>query len=229
MNGDELFLALLDATRGRLLGVTRWDQLPGLGRANLARVLDLLRAASMQAMVMGSTREELSEIAEANVRVSAMLAHNALHRPTLPRLRNELFREGDAVRVYVGDSPGAQRYPAWLSGHITAVEKAYRADWNNGEPNGGYFWRSTIVTTPPAFADGGPLRCSTTEPRVLLEREAVALVELTREDPQFVAIFIENARRDFTPLWVLERQIAFDGSRVDVGRWVAELVAAGQA
>lgn len=221
---DDAFLdTLLGRGADRLRGVSRWDQLPGLGRGNLARIIALLRAESGLALAEDRTRDELRELAQATARVTALHDASDLHRPILPRLRNELFRAGDAVLVYVGDSPSVTTDAAWVHGRIAIVEKAYRPDWDNGEPNGGYFWRSTIATDAPVFADGQPLRCSTTEPRVLLAADGPALVALAREAPDFVAIFAANAWRPFTPLWCLERALPFQPEAVEVQRWLDAL------
>ncbi len=219
MSAEPFVDTLLGSNADRLRGLDRWEQLPCLGRANLSRIVALLRAESGLAMAEDRGRDELHALAHATSRVVALHDASGLRRPVLPRLRNELFRAGDAVQVYVGDSPGTVSTTPWIAGRITAVEKAYRRDWDNGEPNGGYFWRSTIVTSEAAFQDGEALRCSTTEPRVLLDEDARALRVLMNDDPEYFEIYTANAWRDLTPLWCLERELSFEGRAVDPSRW----------
>jgi len=223
MPDDRFVDELLGPSAARLAGIQRWDQLPGLGRANLARIVALLRAESGLAMAEDRDRDELHALARATTRVQALHDASTLHRPVLPRLRNELFRAGDLVQVYVGDSPKRETRRSWVSGRITAVEKAYRPDWDDGSPNGGYFWRSTIETREGVFSDRTPLRCSTTEPRVQLDEDARALRRLRQEDQEYMAIFVVNAWRTFTPLWCQERDLPFDGDAVDVTGWLEAL------
>lgn len=63
-----------------------------------------------------------------------------------------------------------------------------------------------------------PLRCSTSEPRLLLAGDHAALVRARADEPDFFRVFVANATRAWTPLWCIERGQRLDGIP-DVRAW----------
>src|SRR5437870_870343 len=111
-----------------------------------------------------------------------------------------------------------------LHGHTDAfssIEKAFNPEWRSPEANSGYYWRITTrlrTGAPPKFSE---LRFSTSEPRVLPEREFSWLRDALLTDRRFVEIFAENCRREWQPLWCLEAGIQLENpAGMNVMEWL---------
>lgn len=189
--------------RHRCEGINDWIVVPHLGRQNLERLLALTREYANALLTEGDARDELQTLRAGREYLESLLP-NALNKPLLPRLRNEIFRAGQAVRVYMGDTEGVTA-PSWVRATVTDVRKGYRADWDDGLPNGGWHWRVTAVTEVPVFtaAPQREIAFSTSEPRAVSETEWDYLQNA--DDTVFFTAFCANASRPLVPLWCLER------------------------
>lgn len=212
------FDVVFDTQAHRLQGIGSWHDVPLLGTDNARALLRLARESAHRLMASGGDVAERRGIKAAIDFLEGCLA-DALHKPLLPRLRVESFRVGDAVRIYLGDTPGAVS-SAWASATITVVDKAFRPDWNDGSANGGYFWRWAATADVPLFPGENTARFSTSEPRVVKTWEYDYLRGGT--DPAFVAIFAANACRTWQPLWCLERGVTVDGAAMRYEKWLHE-------
>ncbi|MES2462458.1 MAG: hypothetical protein V4671_17895 [Armatimonadota bacterium] len=205
----------------RLRGVTSWEQVPLLGKGNIDRLLQLSRENAMRLLGEGGSRDELREVQTAIQLLSESLVM-AEDKPQLPRLRVESFRTGGKVHIYFGDTVGLVTPRTWVSAVVRQVDKAFRPDWNDGSPNGGYFWRRTADTAIPVFPGEQKVRFSTSEPRVLLAEEFAYLQKSIASDPLFLTIFCANAWRTWGPLWCLEHETLSSGGHMDMRRWIEQ-------
>ena len=196
----------------RLRGVEGWADLERLGPRNAERALRFARSEADREL-SESTREERRERATLLERLRAMARSDGRRRPVLPRLRVESFRVGQDVGVLLADTPGVTGAP-WAWGVVDAVEKSHRVAWSH-HANRGYYWRVTAL-----LEDGRRLAFTTSEPRVLRRTEIEALRSAGHEDPRFLEIFSENARRPWHPLWCLEAGTEGSGEALDLGRWL---------
>lgn len=138
-------------------------------------------------------------------------------KPTLPRLRRENFRVGDTVMLYLGDTPGALL--KWAEATIIEKTKSHRSDWKN-DPSKGYYWRHIAQGKRSLFPDSNMVAFATTEPRVIPLAEWHWLRAALTTDPEFVAVYAANARRDWQPLWCLERSTLADVAAMDFVQWL---------
>jgi hypothetical protein len=196
----------------RLRGVRGWEEVRSLGSANLARLVDFARKA-MQDELGDMEREERGLRAGALSQLEALLGASEGWKPVLPRLRVECFRVGQPVHLLLGDTPGSRE--GWVRGEVCELSKHHNPAWSDHFPSRGYYWRVTA-----RLQDGGELSFSTSEPRVLLEPELAFLQSALQEDPTFVRIFCENARRAWNPIWCEEAGVQASGEALDLGRWL---------
>jgi hypothetical protein len=215
------FAFLFDENAWRLQGLRSWPDISLLGRANLDRLLELARERAAGAMHRGSLdRQELAALGP-GLRRLELLARDTLERkPVLPRLRVEHFRRDDALEIFVGDSPGTVAGTSWVEARVMAVTKAHNPAWVTSEPNSGYFWQITARVERELFPGTDLVRFSTSEARALLAEEVRQLREEVAASTAFSALWCENAWRDWTPLWCLERGMRIDPSGVDFARWL---------
>ena len=203
----------------RLQGIPDWDVVAHLGKRNLERLQQLAQEHVLKNLAGEHDRAELRECRHVITFLSDCLASLPGDKPLLPRLRVESFHKGEAVRVFLGDSEGQIAPMPWVEATITAVEKAFRTDWNDGTANGGYFWRWTATTPYPVFPEQDWVRFSTSEPRVVSAWEFEYLTTET-SDTQFQTIFAANADRAWEPLWCLERNTHSSGAKMDMQGWL---------
>ena len=207
----------------RLLGIPSWEHVPLLGKGNIDRLRQLSRETAMRLLGEGGSRDDLRDVQSVINFLSESLL-TAEEKPLLPRLRVESFRKGNSVRLYLGDSGGVIAPCTWVEATVMEVDKAFRPDWNDGSPNGGYFWHWTAVTSIPVFPDESKVRFSTSEPRALLAKEFAYLQQSLSDDPAFLEMFCANAWRTWEPLWCLEHGTVSSGGKMDMLRWIAESV-----
>lgn len=210
---------LLGANAYRLRGIQGWGALPHLGTGNLARLESLATQHIHEEMTAGEDRATLRALATGVRELKALASEHDDPRPYLPRLRNELFAPGDDVVVFLGDTPGGA--PGWRRARVECVEKAFELSWARDSSARGFYWR--VTASDP---DGAPLlpghralSFSTTEPRVLLEREHRWLAQ--RADHEFTRIFCENAWRTWTPIWCIEANLPCDADSMNMKAWLA--------
>lgn len=208
----------------RLRGISSWEQVPLIGKENIERLLHLARASAMAGMAEGSSQDDLKQI-KAAIDYLTDCASDSPSKPLFPRLRVESFHKGECVRIYLGDSAGSVANDKWVTAVITAVDKAFRPDWNDGSPNRGYFWRWTATASSALFPGQSWVRFSTSEPRVLPSNGFEYLRRAIVDDPVFLAMFSDNAWRTWEPLWCLERETHSSGGQMNMRAWITESVA----
>lgn len=202
----------------RLHGITDWKEIASLGTANIQRLIQLAQETVQKLMAANTNYADLRELACGIDQLSAYLS-NTFQKPVLPRLRVETFHKGDLVAVYIGDSSGHFGTTEWVQARITEIRKAYKREWADGSPNGGYFWRCEATSNVPFFPDQNSVAFSTSEPRVLKIDELNYLKRAEQSDPLFFQIFVSNAYRTWTPLWCIERNGCATGE-VDMRKWL---------
>jgi hypothetical protein len=205
---------LLGGRRLRLQGVHQPEDILHLGRTNWASLAQFARENATLRQAEGADREELQMIRTGIDLLEALIKtehEGNIAKPRLPKLRVESFRCGELVMLYIGD---------WVPATIVSVDKAFNPRWNDGGPNGGYYWRLTVETKTSVFADNLPIAFSTSEPRALPKADYEYLVWAQTEDAVFFDLFCANAHRTWTPLWCEERGIASIGEN-DVKAWFA--------
>lgn len=202
----------------RLRGIESWEQVALLGRANLERLLELGRLTVNATLTEGGSRAELVPLRQALDILQNLLA-SAPEKPLLPRLRAESFRKGDALFVYVADTEGQITGTDWVPATLTAVEKSFKAEWKEGR-NTGYYWRLTATADRDILPGVRDLPFSTSEPRIVTAWEYHYLSTAATAAPEFLALYRENARRAWPPIWCLERNLSCGGERIPL--WQAE-------
>jgi hypothetical protein len=205
---------LLGGRYHRLQGVHLATDILELGRTNWASLAQLARENATLRQAEGADLEEMRSIRAGIDALENLIATHPTDKPRLPKLRVESFRCGESVMLYVGDAESHISPTQWISGQIVSVEKSYNARWNDGGPNGGYYWRLTIKTEAPVFDGNLSIAFSTSEPRALPKADYAYLVWAKQNDPTFFTLFCANAYRKWTPLWCEERGISHQDSPV---------------
>jgi hypothetical protein len=208
----------------RLRGIPSWEYVLLLGRGNIDRLRQLARETVLGLLSDSGSRDDLREIQTVIQQLSEALL-TAEDKPLLPRLRVESFRKGAMVHLYLGDTDGAIAPQPWVTAVVTEVDKAFRPDWNDGSPNGGYFWRWTAAASDPVFPGERIVRFSTSEPRALLAEEFAYLQKAPSDDPVFLEMFCANAWRTWEPLWCLEHGTQSSGGEMNMHRWITRSLA----
>jgi hypothetical protein len=217
------FGLLFDQNAWRLQGLRSWEDVSLLGRANIDRLLALAQERAAGAVHGGSLdRDDLEGLRVGVDRLETLARHTDERKPVLPRLRVEHFRAGDVLEIYFGDSPGAVPGTSWVRARALAVEKAHNPAWVTAEPSSGYYWQTTARADRDVFPGVDVVRFSTSEPRVLLADERRLLREEVSASTAFARLWCENARREWAPLWCLERGVKIDAAGVDFDRWLRE-------
>jgi hypothetical protein len=203
----------------RVLGVEA-TQLPALGDANLRRLVALAAEAANTFLADGPpSREELQLARVVREHVEHLLHTHHGNRPLLPRLRAELFRPGDALAIYVGDTFSDAAY-AWVPATVTSVVKSQKPEFTRDLATRGFYWRVTaevdghVAGLPPSFA------FSTTEPRVLLREDLGYLLSAFENDLSFLATYCANSVRDWPPIWALEAGRDAAVPSLPLARWL---------
>jgi hypothetical protein len=216
--------SLLDRDAWRIQGISSWQDVSLLGSLNLGRLVELVQARLVASLHQHQLDpDERRSLVRGLDALQSLLASRLPPKPLLPRLRNESFHQGDSVQVFLGDSPGSHFQNTcnpWIAGKVTRVDKAFNPAWASGEPNSGYHWQVTVETSVEVFPRTSILRFSTSEPRALKQHEFDSLTTTLHEDPAFFSLWCSNARRDWSPIWCLERNQTIDPSLVDFARWL---------
>ena len=195
----------LGAQSARTRGIQDGSCLKSLGKANLQLLVQLLSRAAQDHLVAGSEgRDALRSAQKIRTWLEEAAARSLPVRPVLPRLRTEFFQPGDKVVCFIGDSPGLSAGYDWVPGVVRSVQKSNRQEWRNDPGTGGFYWRIEAELEPKS-ARSGTIHFSTTEPRVLTIMDFQTLQRCFEEDLYFLAVFTENAVRDWPPIWNIER------------------------
>lgn len=210
----------LGSQAGRARGIQDSACLRSLGKPNLQQLVLLLSRAAQEHLVAGAEgREALRSAQRIRAQVEELVAKNLPPRPILPRLRAEFFQPGDRVVCYVGDSPGLSAGHDWVPGVVRSVQKSNKPEWRNDPGTAGFYWRIEAELEPKA-ARSATLHFSTTEPRVLTYADFQTLQRCFEEDLYFLAVFVENAARDWPPIWNIERGFDRPVEQVPYARWL---------
>lgn len=213
---------LLGEDSYRLEGIEDWEKIEVLGEANLARLEALVEKFIYHSMSRGEDVDELKLLARGKKHIAGLRESCDQVKPYLPRLRNNLFREGDELALFLGDTPGATGDP-WRHVKVTTIEKGHNAEWSMDSSARGYYWRVTVEALEGALFPGQrTLSFSTTEPRAILRSEMMYLLEAKEKDPAFFQIFCDNARRDWAPIWCIELGLECETSAMDMRRWLED-------
>src|SRR5436853_279276 len=105
---------MLEKYRHRLKGINTWEQIKYLGRANLERIVQLAQENILGLMADITSRDDLRLIRNGITYITDDLIPTSLKKPLLPRLRNESFRKGDRVLIYLGDTKGSLAACNWV-------------------------------------------------------------------------------------------------------------------
>jgi hypothetical protein len=142
----------------------------------------------------------------------------SINKPTLPKLRNEMFCKDDFVYAYLGDTNGAIIEKGWIRGQVVEVSKSFNKEWKDGKANSGYFWKVSVEFEINIFPNNNKIALSTTEPRVILDWEYDFL--RNGDDKDFLQIFSDNAFRTWKPLWCIEKNLECKTSAMNMKDWI---------
>lgn len=231
---DHRELAAALGTHGfRVRGVVDSACVNSLGLANLRRLVELLGESANAFLAAGAeSRDDLQRAMIARTAIEEIASHGGTEKPVLPRLRAEFFRPGDSVAVYVGDTQNLMSPTEWVLGEVTTVSKSHKAEWSSDVATRGFYWRVAAKLVIPELRAPRVLYFSTTEPRVLPIQDFRALRLAFENDLRFLAVFVENAVRDWPPIWMIESGDTTPIRDVPYARWLlrgtchAELLAA---
>lgn len=213
---------LLGAESHRLRGIPSWEVVYLLGARNLASLTEFTRRTIQAVQWQGGSREELTHLTPGLRHLLQLQATHSEEKPLLPRLRNESFRMGESVVIYVGDTPNNVASAEWLRGTVTVIEKSQKPEFRDGSPNAGYYWRVTATFSESMFPGVDSISFSTTEPRAIPYNEFTYLRKAICTDTTFLQIYVANAYRVWHPIWCLERGLTSAGSAMDMEQWLVE-------
>lgn len=203
------FLTALGREAPRAVGLRSEVDVRGLGAPNIRMVLRLLGMSANDLLVSGpEAHADLLLVGPVREFLEGLLEASPIDKPILPRLRAEFFHPGDEVAVYVD--------AAWHRGRVLSVVKSQKREWSQDLFTRGFYWRVTAL-----LSDGRELPFSTTEPRVQLRPDYDQLVRMFDSDLRFLAVFCENADRDWPPIWEIE-QGHTSPVTTDFVRWLHE-------
>ncbi|MEL6179944.1 MAG: hypothetical protein AAFS10_13380 [Myxococcota bacterium] len=177
-----------------------WWQLPKLGRTNVHNLIQLAQNTLTHRYNAQEPTDELRRLRPSLERLKAITSDDL--KPLLPGLRSECFNLGDAVSIYLGDTPEAS-VQGWVDAEVISIEKAHKMEWVNYAPLSGYYWRIVAQADCELLAGSAQVAFSTSEPRVLRRWELDWLRQSS--DEVFLCTFAINATRDWSPIWCLER------------------------
>lgn len=195
-------------------------RLPALGGPNLDRLVALLGEAANSFLSEGAPfRGELHAARTAREHVEALLAASHQRKPVLPRLRAELFRAGDEIALYVGDTFTDSPY-GWVSAKVSSVVKAQKPEFSRDLATRGFYWRVIVDIDGPVAGVPHTLAFSTTEPRAVLRADFAWLVAAFEVDLPFLDMYCANSVRDWPPIWCLEAGGETPVVSVPFARWL---------
>lgn len=209
---------LLGNESERLSGIKSWNNLETMGKNNLQRIIHLAQENVYRMLSDHDDAKEMKLIHRGIDFIQNELLPKSVNKPTLPKLRNEMFRHGNQVCVYLGDTDGTIAESGWIRGTVVGIDKAFNKDWKDGKANSGYFWKVTVKFEKNVFTNDKKIAFSTTEPRVILESDYDYLKN--GADPEFLQIFSDNAYRHWKPLWCLEKNLECDAPAMNMKDWI---------
>ena len=210
----------LGSQAARARGIQDSASLRSLGKPNLQQLILLLSRAAQEHLVAGAEgRDALKAAQRIRAHVEELVARNPPPRPILPRLRSEPFQIGERVACFVSDSPGLSAGYDWVPAVVRSVQKSNRPEWRNDPGTAGFYWRVEAELEPKS-ARTATLHFSTSEPRVLTLADFQTLQRCFEEDLYFLAAFVENATRDWPPIWSIERGFDRTVDHMPYARWL---------
>ena len=207
----------------RLKGIRTAKDLMLLGAGSLSRVAEIASQNLLQRHIDDEDRASLKQLARVKHRLD-QLAQQSDERPILTRLRRQLFHRGDRVVVYLGDTPGAL-HQTWWNASVVDVCKGNRPEWRLDSSDRGFFWRVTVRGTEPWIDSRYELAFTTSEPRAQRLND-IEWFAAHPEEERFLSIFANNADRDWTPLWRIERSEQHLSAPTNMKTWLTEPIAA---
>ncbi|MEP6900612.1 MAG: hypothetical protein ABJA66_02615 [Actinomycetota bacterium] len=209
---------LLGNQSDRLSGIKSWSDIEILGKNNLQRIIQLAQENIYRMLSEHEDSQDMKRIRTAIDFIENDLLPKSVNKPTLPKLRNEMFRKDDFVYAYLGDTNNTIIEKGWIRGQVVDVSKAFNKDWKDGKPNSGYFWKVTVAAKENIFTNSNKIAFSTTEPRVIFDWEYDYLNN--SGDGNFLEIFSDNAFREWRPLWCIERSLECSASEMNMKGWI---------
>lgn len=202
----------------RLSGLLSWESLALTGKINLERIVQLAQENIYRMLSDHEDAKEMKLVHTGIDFIQTELLPNSVIKPTLPKLRNEMFRKDDMVYAYLGDTSGTIIEKGWLRGKVIEISKAFNKDWKDGKPNSGYFWKVMVEFGKNVFPNDDKIAFSTTEPRVILDWEYDYLKD--SNDSDFLQIFSDNAFREWKPLWCIEKNLECNSAETNMKDWI---------
>ncbi len=202
----------------KLTGIKSWNELEILGKNNLQRIVQLAQENIYRMLSDHENTKEMKKNHTGIDFIQSKLLPKSINKPTLPKLRNEMFRKDNLVCAYLGDTSHIIIEKGWIKGRVIDVSKSFNKDWKDGKPNSGYFWKVTVEANKNIFQNNNKIIFSTTEPRVIFDWEFDYLKN--GNDTQFLQVFSENAFRDWKPLWCIEGNLECNASEMNMKEWI---------
>ena len=212
------FQQLTGNQSARLRGIKSWDDFAIIGKNNLERIVGLAQENVYRLMSAAENNSEIKPVKKGIDYIKNDLLPASENKPTLPRLRNELFSLDNSVYVYLGDTENTSVEKGWVKGKVSEIAKGFNKNWKDGTPNSGYFWKVTVRFDQNIFPDENKISFSTSEPRAILEWEYDFLRDENNRD--FLRIFSDNAYRDWKPLWCIERNSDCKSAGMNFKNWI---------
>lgn len=209
---------LLGHQSDKLSGIKSWSNVEILGKNNLQRITQLAQENIYRMLSDHEDAKEMKLIHTGIDFIQNELLPKSVIKPTLPKLRNEMFRKDNFVYAYLGDTNGVIIEKGWIRGQVVDVSKAFNKDWKDGKANSGYFWKVTVEAKENIFTNSNKIVFSTTEPRVILDWEYDYLK--IGNDLDFLQIFSNNAFREWKPLWCIEKNLECHASEMNMTNWI---------
>ena len=210
--------AFIGSESDRLSGINSWKNLENVGKNNLERIIQLAQENIYRMLSDHDDAKEMTAIRRGIDFIQNVLIPKSIVKPTLPKLRNEMFRKDDSVCAYLGDTIGTIIKTGWMQGKVADINKAFNKDWKDGKANSGYFWKVTVEFEENIFQNGNKISFSTTEPRVILDWEYDYLKN--NDDPNFLQCFSDNAFREWKPLWCIEKELQCEADKMNMKGWI---------
>ncbi len=203
----------------KLSGIKSWSKVEILGKHNLQRIVQLAQENIYRMLSDHEDAKEMRMIHTGIEFIQNELLSKSVVKPTLPKLRNEMFRKDDFIYAYLGDTKGTTIEKGWIRGQVVDVSKAFNKDWKDGKANSGYFWKVTVVSKENIFfTNNNKIAFSTTEPRAIFDWEYDYLK--SSGDADFLQIFSDNAFREWKPLWCIEKDLECNALEMNMKDWI---------
>jgi hypothetical protein len=202
----------------RLEGINSWEDIKFIGKNNIDRLIQIAQEIILKFITQQVDKDEIRAMNK-GIEFLTELSKGGFNKPYLPRIRNENINTGDKVIIFVADTKGNISKTDWIKGLVVDKQKSFKSEWVDGTPNSGYFWLLTAKLEAQVFPTEDTIKFSTSEPRVLHDREYHYLKDAVGKDPEFLEIFSNNANRRWLPIWCLEKGI-ISTNEMNMKSWI---------